>query len=652
MKEVVELSIVMPCLNEERTLKRCIKDAQGFLRRKGITGEIIVVDNGSTDRSAEIAKKCGARVIKERRRGYGRALRAGFKVAQGEFIIMGDCDRTYDFAHMTRLWKKMQACDMVVGDRFKAYQEQGAMSLTHGIGVKVLSWLGRRRFKTDVYDFHCGIRGMRRAAIEKLHFRTTGMEFATEMIALAARKGLRIKQIPVDYLKSVKGRRPKLNTIRDGFRHLDYILLGTLKPFWREFWRLATILLVSIGFGLGLLWAVAQIPRLAIEQNVTESADYYGGFDELKPNLVENLDNTKVDFYADSIWLSITYGFDGSLRSVIEDKYAYVENAPQDDNLRAQLSGELSANRPYFRYWHGSLVLIRPLLMVLNVSQIYLLNGIILIALFVAIILMLCWHRELAAVGIFAASMIIGGAFFGSISLEYMPVFLVMGITSILAMRMVWRGKRKQLPYLFFASGILVNYLDFLTAETLALTVPLLLVMWLDRKRIKTTRRFKKIMKLPLLWLAGYVLMWLAKWLIAWMVLGNSVWSDVGSQIGARSLGTTEEYSFIQLLCYAIEMNVGSLFPLCLGKIWALISAVIVIVLMIIVCLKRKRGLNWFWIDAVLIISLLPFLGLFLLAEHEARHYFFTYRALAAVVMAFLMFCVEVIDWRRTRKKA
>ena len=641
----------MPCLNEARTLKKCIMDAQGFLRRKHISGEVIVVNNDSTDESATIAKKYGARVIREKRRGYGRALRTGFKAARGEYIIMGDCDRTYDFAHMTRMWKKMQTCDLVVGDRFKAYQEKGAMSLSHKIGVKVLSWLGRRRFKTNVYDFHCGIRGMRRSAIERLKFRTTGMEFATEMIALASLNGLRIKQIPVDYLKSVKGRRPKLHTIRDGFRHLDYIYLGRMKPIWREFWRLLFILFLSVSMGLGLLWAVAQIPQSAIKQKTTESVLYYKSFDSMKPNLVEGLNNTKMDFYADSIWLSIAYGFDGSLRSVIESKYAYTENADQSDNLQRQLDGELPANLPYARYWHGSLVLIRPLLTFMNVSQIYTLNGLILIGLLMTIIIMLCWHREFAAVGIFAASMIISGAFFASTSLEYIQVFIVMSVITILALKFVWKSKLKQLAYLFFVAGIITNYLDFLTAETLTLTVPLLLVLWLSRKNINSMLKFRRFARIIPLWAAGYVVIWAAKWLIAWIVLGNGIWSDVGTQIGVRSLGTTENFSYIQLLSYAIIVNAESLFPICFGRFFGLATAALMVFLIIFTCLKRKHGLNWFWIVLVIFVAMVPVLRALVLAEHEARHYFFTYRALAGVVMAFLMLCFNTIDWKRIGKK-
>ena len=150
-KTKVDLSIVMPCLNEARTLKKCIHDAQSFLAKQKITGEIIVVDNGSTDSSAKIAKKCGARVVAEKHKGYGRALRTGFEAAHGKYIIMGDCDRTYDFAHLAKLWQAMQKSDLVIGNRFAGRQENGALSPLHRFGAKTLSWLARKRYKNNIH---------------------------------------------------------------------------------------------------------------------------------------------------------------------------------------------------------------------------------------------------------------------------------------------------------------------------------------------------------------------------------------------------------------------------------------------------------------------------------------------------------------------
>ncbi len=223
-KDKIDLSVVMPCLNEEMTIGGCIDEVNDFLLGAGLKGEIIVVDNNCTDDSPKIAKEKGAVVVKETQPGYGSALRAGLKAAQGERIIMGDCDLTYNFAKLGDMYDRLALCDVVIGDRFKGGIAHRAMPLSHHIGVRGLSWVARKKYKTDVYDFHCGLRGIRKDSLAMMDYKTTGMEFATEMIAEAKRKGATIGQVPVELRRGVKGRKPKLRTVRDGFRHLRYIL--------------------------------------------------------------------------------------------------------------------------------------------------------------------------------------------------------------------------------------------------------------------------------------------------------------------------------------------------------------------------------------------------------------------------------------------
>lgn len=229
---LLDLSIIMPCLNEEENISLCINQARTFIDRNRLTAEIIVVDNGSVDSSAKIAISLGARVISEPEKGYGRALRTGFAQSRGTVIIFGDCDSTYDFLNLEPIFRPLadNKVDFMTGDRFgkdkkgKRTMQHGAMSLSHRIGVPFLSWCGRMRYGVDIHDFHCGMRGIRKDALEKLEFKTTGMEFATEMIAEARRKGLRIGQVTVALRKSKYARTVKLRTVRDGLRHLIYIV--------------------------------------------------------------------------------------------------------------------------------------------------------------------------------------------------------------------------------------------------------------------------------------------------------------------------------------------------------------------------------------------------------------------------------------------
>ena len=222
----MDLTILMPCLNEEAAVGQCIDDARSFLTRYDLDGEILVVDNGSADRSAQIAAEHGARVVAESRPGYGAAIRKGLECAEGSVIIIGDCDTTYDFANLENIYEPLAAdeCDFVIGDRFAGGIENGAMPWSHRIGVKALSALGRLVTGTNVRDFHCGLRGITRDAVQKLNFQTIGMDFASEMIVLAARNRLRIRQVPVPLRRCEKPRKSKLRTIPDGFRHLRILL--------------------------------------------------------------------------------------------------------------------------------------------------------------------------------------------------------------------------------------------------------------------------------------------------------------------------------------------------------------------------------------------------------------------------------------------
>lgn len=228
----MELTILMPCLNEARTLEGCIREAQSYIERAQIPAEVLVSDNGSTDGSVELAQSLGARVIHVPVRGYGAALIDGIRGAQGRYIIMGDSDGSYDFAHLDAFVKALQSgAELVIGNRFHGGIEPGAMPWLHRyLGNPVLSWLARRLFKTNVGDFHCGLRGGAKQSMLNLGLAGSGMEFATEMVAKAALNGCRIEEVPTILRRDGRDRPPHLRTWRDGWRHLLFMLL--FSPRW------------------------------------------------------------------------------------------------------------------------------------------------------------------------------------------------------------------------------------------------------------------------------------------------------------------------------------------------------------------------------------------------------------------------------------
>jgi glycosyltransferase involved in cell wall biosynthesis len=223
----MELTILMPCLNEAETLAICIRKAKKFLSENNIDGEVLISDNGSTDGSQDIAKAEGAKVVSTDIKGYGSALINGTKNAYGKYVIMGDADDSYDFLHLMPFVEKLrEGYDLVMGDRFAGGIEEGAMPWSHKyIGNPVLSFIGRLFYKSKIRDFHCGLRGYNRESMLNLHLQTTGMEYASEMVVKSELNGLKIAEVPTTLSKDGRSRPPHLRSFRDGWRHLKFLLM-------------------------------------------------------------------------------------------------------------------------------------------------------------------------------------------------------------------------------------------------------------------------------------------------------------------------------------------------------------------------------------------------------------------------------------------
>ena len=251
------VSIVMPCLDEEQTVEICVKKAVRWLQRSGTSGEVVVVDNGSTDRSVELAEGAGARVVHEPRRGYGAALRRGFAEARGEWLVMGDCDDTYEFGELDALIQPLaEGYDLSVGNRFAGGIAPGAMTWSHRyIGTPAISFMLRMFTGLKVGDSQCGLRAFTRDALDRLELKTDGMELASEMILKAARRGMKVADIPVPYGERLG--EAKLNTVRDGWRHLRFLLLASPNYMFTIPGLVLTV--------LGVLTLLAALPNDTIE---------------------------------------------------------------------------------------------------------------------------------------------------------------------------------------------------------------------------------------------------------------------------------------------------------------------------------------------------------------------------------------------------
>lgn len=269
-KDEVSVTILMPCLNEAETLERCIQKAHSSLRKLNFTGEVLIADNGSSDGSVQIAEELGARVIHVAEKGYGNALRTGIEAAKGKWIIMGDADDSYDFSDLDRFVEKLrQGYELVMGCRMPSGGGtimEGAMPWKHRwLGNPVLSWVGRLFFKCPVHDFHCGLRGFSKEAYKQMDLRTTGMEFASEMVIKASLKSLCIAEVPVTLFKDGRSRPPHLRSWRDGWRHLRFMLL--FSPTW--LFLVPGLLLVLAGgvFGTMLTYGPVKLAGIWFDTN-------------------------------------------------------------------------------------------------------------------------------------------------------------------------------------------------------------------------------------------------------------------------------------------------------------------------------------------------------------------------------------------------
>jgi glycosyltransferase involved in cell wall biosynthesis len=249
--EPIELSVVMPCLNERNTVGICVQKAFAALRAEGISGEVIVADNGSTDGSQEIAEAAGARVVRIAAKGYGNALIGGITAAQGEYVLMADADDSYDLGHIPRFIGQLRAgSDLVMGNRFLGGIVDRAMPPLHRyLGNPVLTGIGKLFFHSDCGDFHCGIRGFRKDSFIRMDIRSTGMEFASEMVVKASLLNMTVSEVPTTLQPDGRGRAPHLRTWRDGWRHLRFMLLYS--PRWLFLYPGALLILLGLA---GCAW--------------------------------------------------------------------------------------------------------------------------------------------------------------------------------------------------------------------------------------------------------------------------------------------------------------------------------------------------------------------------------------------------------------
>lgn len=404
------------------------------------------------------------------------------------------------------------------------------------------------------------------------------------------------------------------------------------------------IFLLVVALLTVLLVLSACIPQSAIRENTLESARYLCE-GELFGAVIEGVEGSKIDRYADSILLGIAWQYDSTepLRSVMLSSYYHTKYQNENENLLDAVINENQANQQYLRYWHGSNVIVRPLLVILSIDEIYLLGGIVMAALTIWLLTVLCRKKfYVPALGI-GLGLVLTASWFVPLSLEYTWTYLLMLAGSIVAVKLACAGKWQHMGIFFLLSGMLTNYLDFLTTETLTLLVPLLLVLWIDLHTRRQAMRSVAVNagKAALMWLLGYGGMWVTKWILASLVLGENVLPYVTGHIQQR-VGS----GGLQLMLSAVVRNVKCLFPLEYGTVGMVAAIGSILILMYVGYVYRKNRINKPWIMLLLVIGAVPYVRYLVLSNHAYLHCFFTYRAQMAAIVALVMIMGELVEWR------
>lgn len=410
-----------------------------------------------------------------------------------------------------------------------------------------------------------------------------------------------------------------------------------------------SVFLITVALLTGLLVLAAEIPQSAIKENMQESAEFLCE-GELFGMMVEGAGSSKIDRYADSILLAIAWQYDSShpLRSVMESSYYYTPYQNENDNLLDAVTGGYEPNQQYLRYWHGSNVIVRPLLTFFSIRQIYVLNGVILAFLVLWLMAVLLKNRAYAPAFGVAAGLALTAVWFVPLSLEYTWVCLLMLLLSVIGVKLAFRGKWNRMGIFFLVGGMVTNYLDFLTTETLTLSVPLLLMLWADMYRkesVSLRHGIKNAGKAALAWGFGYVGMWVTKWVLASLVLQENVMPYVSEHIGER-IGGDIGIGSLQYIFGAVWNNIRCLFPLDYGAGGVFAGMVLVLLAAYVGYVYHRKHVCKDRILLYALIGLLPYIRYIVLHNHSYLHCFFTYRAQMATILAVVLILEELTDWR------
>lgn len=656
----MELTIIIPALNEEKTIGIVVKKALEWIKEKNVIGEVLVVNNGSIDKTKEIALKKGARVVDFAPYGYGLALRKGIEEARGKYVIMGDADDSYNFLEIDGFWEKLKSgYDIVIGNRYLGKMEKGAMKWTHKyIGTPLFSFMIRKKYKVKIGDINCGLRGGVKEKLLSLNCKSTGMEYASEMIIKASKERLSIYEIPINFYKDKREGKSNLKTISDGLRHLGIILTNKKEKnrlgnnFQDSIKRYIISLIVIVVLCLISLVLVTMLPDKTVKEHCKKIAESYASEKTIIPEIKMGINNTMLDNYANAKSVSIIYALDRErpLSSVMEAKYYEEDMKSMTQCLVDLVNGNEETNQEYTRYWHGYIVILKPLLMLFNEKGVYIFIGIILLSLILLIIKEL-WKIDKRAIIAFIIGLYMITIWVVPICFEYMWAMIVSFVISLIVLKKD-NGENKKIYYYFWITGILTCFFDFLTVELLTVLLPLMFIL-IKRNKEKKLGNLKEIIifiiKSLIIWGLGYMLMFIAKWIIASIILRRNCIVEAIEKAGVRINGDVVGLSSNKLWIGALKKNFDNLQPIFYVRKKYIIYVLIPTITIIMLLINRYKDKNMFYLYGMLILGLIPYIRYSILLNHSYRHYFFTFRLQLVTIMAFILIVLNVFERKRVK---
>lgn len=626
-----KITILLPCLNEEKTLEQCIKKIQKTMDKSKYSTQydILVCDNGSTDDSIKICKNNKIKYTICKEKGYGNTLINGIKKSKANYLVMLDCDLSYDERDIPKFIDELEnGYDFVIGNRFKGKIERKAMPLSHRIGSRMLSEYANFLFHTSSHDYHCGLRAFKKNKIEECNLKSSGFEFASEMIIKSKLNKLKIKEVKTNLLKDKRDRPPHLKTIKDGLRHL--FLINKEKYSNSFIFRYLTTFISIIMIFLLISFSSNLIPHKYINKNSYKSITQLNNI--FSRNKKINKPFNTYEEEGDIKNFAMIYFQDEKhpIKSMIEMNYPVECNMV--DTCIYGINKNNNKLENYSRYWHGQTTILKPLTIFFDINTINLIMMIIFTIIFIYTIINIYKVDKLFSISLFIAALSIN-IFFVPKSFQYLPVFIIM-LIGLNIIKKLYKNNSKYIDIYFFIVGMITCFYDFLTVETITLTMPLLLYLYLKLKN-KEEIKYREVFKYILLWGIGYASTFFVKWGMDIIHYGPGMFKKIMHDASIRTWNSNNIYQDFK---FSIINNFMPIIPFAYINNGHIIYLILLLITLIYDYFNNKKYIKIYF------IVLIPIIRYFVLTFHSAHLYFFTYRAMLPICLLELLIVYDIIN--------